>query len=243
MLLTYNFDSVLYVTYVYLSDTISINTIALEELCINENSTLLDEMDMQSPQMNDSSCIAFHTETPNPKNSIVSEKTDTCAALIAQNVQESAEEATLADNNVEMKEIHQEKTKESLESIKVQAGFHMGENLLKHCSPKNKEDEIEIKRIKLQSENDKRSNNKITNAQASAVLQNKRSPSSLPKVKKIESVHYNVVPISETVRSVNDGSSIFSPTHHEYCESNISFADHDSVLRGCNFLIQQCFYY
>jgi len=231
-----------YVDIICFLDTISVNTLFLEELCINENATVSpEEINIEAIHDSDHKLSAVETEMSNSKNTIVSEKDDTRAASVTP--EPSAEKATLTtDNDVEMKETHHEKTQKSQESVKTQPSYRTKESPLKHSATKNVEDEIEAKRIRLQRQNSKDSINKIATPQLSTIVKEmdlKYSPLSVPKIKKVESVHYNVTPLmpipKPIQRSTVTASSMFSPMHYEYCDSNISSIDQDFASKGYNY--------
>jgi len=232
-----------YVDVICFLDTISVNTLFLEELCINENATVSpEEINIEAIHDSDHKLPAAETEISNSKDTIVSEKDDTRAASVAPDEEPNAEKTTLTtDNDVEMKETHHEKTQKSQESVKTQPSYRTKESPLKHSATKNMDDEIEAKRIRLQRQNSKSSINKITTPQLSTIVKErdlKYSPRSVPKIKKIESVHYNVTPLMSIPkpiqRSIVTASSMFSPMHYEYCDSNISSIDQDFVSKGYN---------
>lgn len=196
-----------------------------------------ERMDVEAIHDNNYKLAAAETEMSNSKNTIVSEKGDTRATSVALDAEPSAEKATLTDNDVEMKEIHHEETQKSQESVKTQPSCRTKESSLKHSAAKNTQDEIEAKRIRLQRQDSKGSINKITTAQPSTIVKemNLKSPS-VPKIKSIESVYYNITPLMPTPkpiqRSIVTASSMFSPMHYEYCDSNMSSFDQDFASKG-----------
>lgn len=182
--------------------------------------------------------LAAETEMSNSKNTVVSEKDDTRGASVAPNAEPSAEKATL-DDDIEMKETHHEETQKSQDSVKTQPSCRTKESPLKHSAAKNTQDEIEAKRIRLQRQDSKGSINKITTAQPLTIVKEmdlKSSPPSVPKIKSIEPVYYNITPLMSIPkpiqRSTVTPSSMFSPMHYEYCDSNMSSFDQDFVSKG-----------
>lgn len=204
---------------------------ALEELCINENITMSPEIiDLESEQNEDPKCAVVQTkdsiQKPNPKNPNVYEKTDaTRAASVVSDI--AAEKATSADNNVEMRETHQEERHQSQKSAKTRPCTKG--NPLKHSAATSTQDEIEAKRVRLQREDCERSNSNRINVSPSVVVrednaESRKSPTSGPRIKKIETVLYNIVTLPKSVPCPSGaGSSIFSPPRYEYCDSNMSF--------------------
>ncbi|KYM99420.1 hypothetical protein ALC62_09767 [Cyphomyrmex costatus] len=216
---------------------ISVNTLFLEELCINENTAVLPtKIDAEVTHDNDYTLPPVETDVSNSKNTIVSEKDDAHAVSVTLGAEPSTEQVILTDNDVEMKEIHHEDTQNSQESFKTQLSCRTKESSLKHSAINNTQDEIEAKRIRLQRQE---SINKITAPQLSAIVKRMdwKSPRSVPKIKKIETVHYNVTPLMPISKSLEripiTASSMFSPMHYEYCESNISSIDQDYLSKGC----------
>lgn len=217
-------------------DAISVNTLFLEELCINENSTVSPEgIDVEAIHESDYKLTAVDTEMSNSKNTIISERDDSVAVP-------SAEKAALTDNDVEMKETYREEAQQSQESVKTQPSCRTKESSLKHSADENTQDEIEAKRMRLQRQDDKESINKITTPQPSTIVKEmdlKSSPLSVPKIKKIEPVHYNItplMPISKPIqRSSVTASSMFSPMYYEYCDSNLSSFDQDFTSKGGDY--------
>ncbi|XP_024875039.1 uncharacterized protein LOC112456605 [Temnothorax curvispinosus] len=233
-----------------LDDTISVNTLYLEELCINESTTVSPErMDVEATRDNNYKLTAVETERSDSKNTIVSEKDDTRAARaasVASNAEPSAEKAILADDNdVEMKEIHHEETQKSQEPVKTQPSYRITkESPLKHSAAKNTQDEIKAKRMRLQRQDSIESINKITTPQPSTIVKEmdlKSSALSVPKIKKIEPVHFNVTPLmAKPVQRPPTvaASSMFSPTNYEYCDSNMSSFDQDFISKGAPSLCE-----
>ncbi|KAL0105472.1 hypothetical protein PUN28_016857 [Cardiocondyla obscurior] len=235
-----------------LDDSISVNTLYLEELCINESSTTLPErIDIEEMHEKNYKLAAIEAKTSNSKSTVVSEKGDRHATSVASaiDMEPSAEEAILIDNNVEMKEIHEDE--KSQESVKTQSSCRTKESSLKHRTGKNTLDEIEPKRMRLQRHDSKRNIDRITTPQPSAVVTEmdlQFSPRSVPTITKIESVNYNIVPLAPPKPkpiqcSTAAGSNMFSPSP-EYCDSNMTSFDQDFVSKGgaslyegsmCNF--------
>ncbi|XP_024893751.1 uncharacterized protein LOC112468695 [Temnothorax curvispinosus] len=165
--------------------------------------------------------------------------------LDASNAEPSAEKAILADDNdVEMKEIHHEKTQKSQEPVKTQPSYRTRESPLKHSAAKNTQDEIEAKRMRLERQDSKETINKITTPQPSTIVKEmdlRSSALSVPKIKKIESVNFNVTPLmaKPVQRPLSvAASSMFSPTNYEYCDSNMSSFDQDFVSKGAPSLCE-----
>ncbi|XP_071651280.1 uncharacterized protein [Temnothorax longispinosus] len=232
-----------------LDDTISVNTLYLEELCINKSTTVSPErMDVEATRDNNYKLTAVETERSDSKNTIVSEKDDTRAARaasVASNAEPSAEKAILADDNdVEMKEIHHEETQKSQEPVKTQPSYRTKESPLKHSAAKNTQDEIKAKRMRLQRQDSMESINKITTPQPSTIVKEmdlKSSALSVPKIKKIEPVHFNVTPLmAKPVQCPPTvaASNMFFPTNYEYCDSNMSSFDQDFVSKGAPSLCE-----
>lgn len=188
---------------------------------------------------NDYELTAVETEMSNSRNAIPPEK-DTRVASAASDMELSAEKAVLTDNDVEMKETHHEETQKSQESVKTQPSCRTKESSLKHGAAKNTQDEIEAKRMRLQRQDSEGSINKITTPQPSTVAKEMDLKSSLPpipKIRKIESVYYNIAPLmpKPVQRPTVTASSMFSPMHYEYCDSNMSSFDQDFVSKGCDY--------
>lgn len=231
-----------YTLYLWFLDTISVNTVVLEELCINENTIISpEEIDVESVRGNNPKCITDQTEISNLKNyPVAPEKIDTRAPSVTLNIEESVDKVALVDNDIEMVEIHQKDMQKSQESAKTDASFYAKGNLLKHNATKNIQDEIESKRIRLQRENSKKNNDNITIPVSSDENVDLKFPSSIPKIRKIETVQYDVASIMPMPKPVHHSSIIasntFSPKHYvfskEFCESNMSSIDHDFMSRG-----------
>ncbi|EGI70711.1 hypothetical protein G5I_00503 [Acromyrmex echinatior] len=221
-------------------DDISVNTLYLEELCINENTAVSPgRIDVEVIHDNDYTLPAVETNVSNSKNTIASEKDDAHAISVTLDAEPSAEKVISTDNDVEMKEIHHEDKQKSQESFKTQPSFRTKESSLKHSAANNTQDEIEAKRIRLQRQESKESINKITTPQPSAIVKKMdwKSPLSVPKIKKIETVHYNITSLvpKPIQRTAVTASSMFSPMQYEYCESNMSSIDQDHLSKGCNY--------
>lgn len=184
---------------------------------------------------------AVEMDVSDSKNTIVSEKADAHAISVTLDADPSAEKVILIDNDVEMKEIHHEDTQKSQESFKMQPSFRTKESSLKHSAANNTQDEIEAKRIRLQRQESKKSINKITTPQPSVIVERMdwKSPLSVPKIKKIETIHYNIKPLVSVPKPIQRtpviASSMFFPMQYEYCESNISSVDQDFLSKGCNY--------
>ncbi|XP_039307871.1 uncharacterized protein LOC105201658 isoform X2 [Solenopsis invicta] len=221
-------------------DTISVNTLYLEELCINENATAssLERMDVDTIHDNDYNELhAVEAElTFNSKSAIVSENDNTRPASVAPEL--SAEKEILTDNDVEMREIHHDEIQKSQESVKTQLSCRNKESPLKHSAAGNTQDEVQAKRIRLERQDSEQSINKITTRQPSTIKEmgSKSLLRSIPQIKKIESVHYNITPLMPVPKPVQHStvatSSMFSPMHYEYCDSNMSSIDQDFVSKG-----------
>ncbi|XP_011705091.1 PREDICTED: CAP-Gly domain-containing linker protein 1-like [Wasmannia auropunctata] len=229
-------------------DTISVNTLFLEELCINENAMELPEEIIDIEEIHDDACKlpAIETEMSNIKNTVSSEKDDARDVSVAMDAEPSAEKVmtVTTENDVEMKETHHEKTQKSQESVRTQPSCRIKESPLKHSAAKNTQDEIAAKRIRLQRQESKESINKITTILLPSTVKEKDLKSthpsphpSIPQIKKIETVNYNItqlMPIPKPIplRSTATASSMFSPMRYEYCDSNMSSLDQDFVSKG-----------
>lgn len=216
----------------------SVNTLFLEELCINEDATVSPEgIDETITRGADYELAAVDAEMSNFKNTVASEEDDASVGS-----QPSGERAASADNDAETKETRRgaETRQQSQESVKTQPSCRTKESPLKHSAAKNAQDEIEAKRMRLQRQDSKGSANKTTTPQPSAAVKevdSKSPPLSAPRIKKIESVCYNITPLmpipkpsASTIqhRSATTASSrMFSPMHYEYCDSNMSSFDQD----------------
>lgn len=246
-IVTYTYVSrFVHVILICLIDTISINTLVLEELCISENVTALSiNADVESMQVDDVEYLAVEMETANVKdNNATSEKTDThvVVAPITPDIEGNAEKAALIDDDgdVEMKESHREETRKSQESVKAQPCFRTKEKSLKHSAAKNAQEEIQAKRIRLEKENSaKGTSDKISVPQPIVIeeVDLTSPPPLIPKIRKIETVHYNVASIKSMPKYVQRSSvaatTAPSPIQYEYCESNISSVDQDFMSKGC----------
>lgn len=231
----------------YFSDNISINTMILEELCINENTATSPEIiNAEAIHDNDFKRTAVQVEkSSNIKNTIVTEEIETSTALVAPDAEAWVEKADndvdmKTDNDTNMKDIYQEKTQKSQDSIKRQSSCCTKKNLLKHSATENAQNEIQAKRIRFETESSNDSSNKIIAPQPLDIVKevDSKSSSSVPKIVNIESVHYNIVPIAPISTPVHRPSSIisnnmFSPMHIECCESISSF-DQDFISKGCH---------
>jgi hypothetical protein len=234
---------VLYVKVICVLDTISVNTLHLEELCINENATAsLERMDVDTIHDNDYNELpVVEAElTFNSKSAIVSENDNTRPASVAP--EPSVEKKILTDHDIEMREIRHDEIQKSQESVKTQLSCRKKESSLKHSAAANTQDEVQAKRIRLERQDSKDSINKITTAQPSTIIKTMGSKSSfrsIPQIKKIESVHYTITPLMPIPKSIQRStvatSSMFSPMHYEYCESNMSFLDQDFISKGYNY--------
>ncbi|EFN74460.1 hypothetical protein EAG_08914 [Camponotus floridanus] len=203
----------IWVISTYFSDNISVNTLILEELCINENTG-------ESPEIIDVEAIcedndfrrtagkqSFQAEkSSNLKNTVVTEKMESNAALVVPDAEIRIEKEVNdveMDNNINMKEIHQEEIQrqKSQESVKTQTSRCTNKNPSKHNASRNIQDEIQAKRIKFQRENSKDSNVVIAPQSSRNVKEvDLKSSSSVPKIVSVEPVHYNIVPPSKSVR-------------------------------------------
>lgn len=222
------------------SDTISVNTLFLEELCINEDATVSPE-GMEGIRDSDYKLAdAAGAEMSGSKNAVASEKDDASVAS-----EPSAEKAAFADSNVEMKETqHCAETQQSQESVKTQPSCRTKESPLKHSAAQNAQDEIEAKRMRLQRQ-DSKGSARTTTPQPSTIVKeidSRSSPLSVPRIKRIEPVHYNITPLmpipkpnASTIQpSTATASRMFSPMHYEYCDSNMSSFDQDFASKGDN---------
>lgn len=230
-----------------LLDTISINTVVLEELCVNESTISPEVIDVESVQDKDPKGAVAQTESSSPKNFAVTENTDARAASVEPDIEaNAAAEAASAKNDVEMKETYQEETHQPHKSAKTQPSSHTKGNLLKHNVAESTQDETEAKRMRLQREDSKGSSSNKINAGSSTVVrkdnaESVKSPTSGPKIRKIETVCYNTALLQKPVPGQNGaGSNVFSPPRYEYCESNMSFGQ-DSA-KGCTRLIMCLFF-
>ncbi|XP_032683564.1 uncharacterized protein LOC116849958 [Odontomachus brunneus] len=215
-------------------DTSSINTVVLEELCVNE---CIEVIDVESVQDKDPKCAIVQTESSNPKNPII-ESTDPHIASVEPNIEaNAAEEAASAENDVEMIEISQEETHRPHKPAKTRPSPRTKGNPLKHSAAESTQDEIEVKRMRLQRENSERSSSYKINVDPSNVVREDNAestshksttsaPTSVPKIRKIETVHYNVAVLPKPVPNGAE-SNVFSSPRYEFCESNIGFFDQD----------------
>ncbi|KAL6443015.1 hypothetical protein ACFW04_002779 [Cataglyphis niger] len=220
-------------------DNISINTLILEELCINENTAESPEIiDVEAIHDNDLKCTVDQVEkSSNLKNTIVTEKIETSdvASAVAPDAEATIEKADndvdmKMDNDINMKETHQEKTQKSQESVKTQASYYTNKSSFKHSATKNTQDEIQAKRTRLQKENSEDNSNFKIAPQALNIVKemDTKSSPSIPKIVNIESVHYNIVPVRRPSILSNN---MLSPVHFEYCDSISSF-DQDLMSKG-----------
>lgn len=213
----------------------------LEELCINENTGESPEIiDVEAIcEENDFRRTAVQAEkSSNLKNTIVTEKIESNAALVVPDAEiriEKENNDVEMDNNINMQEIHQEEIQrqKSQESIKTQASRCTNKNPSKHNASRNIQDEIQAKRIKFQREDSKNSNVVIAPQSSRNVKEvDLKSPSSVPKIVSVEPVHYNIVPPSKSVRQPSIlSNSMFSPMHLECCNSISSFG---LMSKGCH---------
>lgn len=215
----------------------------LEELCVNENTGESPEIiDVEAIcDDNDFRRTAVQAEkSSNLKNTIVTEKMESNVALVVPDAEiriekEDNDVDMKMDNNINMKEIHQEETQrqKSQESVKTQASRCTNKNPSKHNASKNIQDEIQAKRTKFQKENSKDSNVVIAPQSSRNVKEvDLKSPSSVPKIVSVEPVHYNIVPTSKSVRQPSIlSNSMFSPMHLECCNSMSSFG---LMSKGCH---------
>jgi len=225
-----------------IADSVSVNTLILEELCVNENATVLSDVDAESMQGDNAECPAI--ESANVKDTGISEKIDAHVAS-ADSIGANAERASLIDNDVEMREVHWEETRKSQESVKAQTCHPARENPLKHSIAKNTQGEIEAKRIRLQREDGAESSDKTDPPRSSTVVEEVNLTTSVPKIAKIETVHYDVASIKSMPKynvqrsNVTIATNTFSPGHYEYCnESNMSSLDQD-FMKGRNSRIMK----
>ncbi|XP_012227560.2 meiosis-specific nuclear structural protein 1-like isoform X2 [Linepithema humile] len=220
----------------FFDDNISVNTLALEELCINTISPEIIDVELEQ-ESNPKFTAVQEENISNLESTVFSEKTNTRAASVAPDVEASAEKMVLIDDDVEMKKTHEQETQESRETVKAPS-FRTKENSLKHSAPKNTQNEVEAKRIRLQSV-DSRASSKITVPQQSVIVKKvdlKSPPTSFPKIRSIESVHYNVMPITPTPVQCNAlarSSNVSPASRYEYCESEMSF---DQMSKGLSSL-------
>ncbi|CAL1688544.1 unnamed protein product [Lasius platythorax] len=223
-------------------DNISINTMILEELCINENTATSPEIiNAEAIHDNDFKRTAVQVEkSSNIKNTIVTEEIETSTAFAAPDAEAWVEKADndvdiKTDNDTNMKDIYQEKTQKSQESIKRQPSCCAKKNLLKHSATENAQNEIQAKRIRFETESSNDNSNKIIAPRTLDIVKevDSKSSSSVPKIVNIESVHYNIAPISTPVHRPSSiiSNNMFSPMHIECCESISSF-DQDFMSKG-----------
>lgn len=228
----------------YFSDNISINTMILEELCINENTATSSEIiNAEAIHDNDFKRTAVQVEkSSNIKNTIVTEEIDTSTAFVAPDAEAWVEKADndvdmKTDNDTNMKNIYQEKTQKSQESIKRQPSCCTKKNLLKHSATENAQNEIQAKRIRFETESSNDNSNKIIAPRTLDIVKevDSKSSSSVPKIVNLESVHYNIASISTPVHRPSSiiSNNMFSPMHIECCESISSF-DQDFMSKGCH---------
>jgi hypothetical protein len=221
-----------------IADSVSIDTLILEELCVNENATVLSNVDAESMQGDNAECAAI--ESTNVKD--ISEKVGAHVASLASadSIGANVERASSIDNDVEMRETHWEETRESQEAVKAQACYRTVENPLKHSIAKNTQGEIEAKRIRLQREDGAESSDMTDPPQPSTVVEEVDLTTSVPKIAKIETVHYDVASIKSMPKCNVQRSNLaiatntFSPGYYECCnESNMSSLDQD-FMKGRN---------
>ncbi|XP_029156361.1 uncharacterized protein LOC114929116 [Nylanderia fulva] len=220
-----------------LDDNISVNTLILEELCINENTVTLPEIiDVETIHDNDSKRTAVQVEETNTKNTIVTEKIETNVISVPLNAEARVEKMDndvymVIDDDTNIKDINQEEEIQILqESIKVRPSNYIKKNPVKHSAPTNAQDEIQAKRIRFQIENSNDSSSKIITPQPMDIVKevNSKSSMSVPKIVNVETVNYNIVPISTSVHRPRSPSIIsnnmFSSMHSlECCDSISSF--------------------
>lgn len=220
--------------FALLPDTISVNTLFLEELCISEDVTVSPE-GMEA--IRDADYKPAAAEVSGSENAVASEKDDASVAS-----EPGAEKATSADHDVEMRETHRAE-KQSQESVKTQPSCLTKESPLKHSAAQNAQDEVEAKRMRLQRQDSKGSASGAATPQPSTAakeLDSRFSPLSVPRIKKIESVHYNITPLmpiprpsASTIQYTSATTNkMFSPMQYEYCDSNMSSFDQDFVSKG-----------
>lgn len=208
----------------------------LEELCINENTGESSEIiDVEAIcDDNDFKRITIQAgKSSNLKTTIVAEKIKTNVASVVPDAEMRIEKEDndvdmKTDSDINMKEIQREETQKSQKSVKTQASRCTNKNPFKHNACKNMQDEIQAKRTKYQKENSKDSGDVATVPQPLSSVKeiDSKSSSSMPKVVSVESVHYNIAPISKFVRQ----PSMYSPTHFECCNSVSSFG---FMSKGC----------
>lgn len=214
----------------------------LEELCINENTGKSPEIiDVEAIcDDNDFRCTAIQAKkSSNLKNTIVTEKIKTNAASVVLDAETRIEKEENdvdmeTNNDINIKEIYQKEIQrqKSQESVKTQASRCTNRNPSKHNASKSIQDEIQAKRTKFQKEDRKDSNVVIAPQPLSDVKKaDLKSSSTIPKIISVESVHYNIVPTSKSVRQPSIlSNSMFSPMHLECCNSMSSFS---LMSKGC----------
>lgn len=213
----------------------------LEELCINDNTATSPEIiDVEMIHDNDLKRTAVQVEkSSNTRDTIVTENTETNIASDAEaRVEKADNDVDMTTNNdTNMKDIDQEEIQILQESIKMQPSSCIKKNPVKHSATTNAQDEIQAKRIRFQIENNNDNDNKIIASQPMDIVKevNSKSSVSVPKIINIESVHYNIAPISTSVNHPNSPSinsnNMFSMRSLECCDSISSF---DFMSKGCH---------
>lgn len=222
---------------------------ALEELCIDEGSTmLLEKTDVVPAHDGNLGSIAAQAENSTLKNTAVVEEIDTQVASVAPDIEARTEKAIFPDNDAETKETRQKEAQKSQEFAEERASFSRAkENFFKHKAVQDTQDEVIAKRMRLQREDDEGGTGKIAAPQSPEVVENEdiRSLSPIPKIRKIETVHYDITPIasvSKPARHPNTvASSVLSPSRYEYCDSNMSIFNQDFTSKGHNSQTDKAF--
>lgn len=221
------------IMFICLTDDISVDTLALEELCIKKSPDRIDVEVEWKREKNPNFTAVREENIAHFESTAFSEKPKkTCAASIASDVEENGEKMVFSSGAIEIVEI-EEIQEEIQETVKAQPSFRTKENSLKHSAPNNLQNELEAKRIRLEIE-------------AKDSKMDLSPPPSLPKITSIQSVRYNIMPItskSSLVQCANkewDTSSVFSSasSHHKYCESEMSFGQ---ISKGCVKLFKYFF--
>ncbi|XP_014473801.1 PREDICTED: uncharacterized protein LOC106743956, partial [Dinoponera quadriceps] len=191
-------------------DDVSINTMALEKLCIT-GSTIMSPEEINVESVHEKEYTVVQTESHDPKTP--AEKANTRVASDVEMVEKTAS----ADNDIEMKEIHRDEETSRQRSAKTSPRT----SLLKHSATTSTH-EIEAKR--LERKNSEGSSSNRINVSSIVAQEDELLKSSAPKIRKVETV-----PLLPNLARCPSGatSNIFSPPHHEFCESNLSFFDQD----------------
>lgn len=241
----------IYIIFMIIIDTTSVNTVALEELCVNESAIISpDEIEMEDESVcnDDLRDTTDQTETYNLKDILpISEKTDTRVLSLTP---ELRERVMTTDNAVEIFETHYRQEAQKVQQpAKMQASFGAKENSLKHSAAKNLQDEIDAKRIRIQR-GESKEKDQIATLVPSVENAGLKPSLAVPKIKKIETVHYDMPSIMAMTKSARHSSiatdNVSSPQkyifpeeqQYEFCDSNMSFTDQDFISKG---IFSTCF--